>query len=36
VHKCAEALEVAGVEFQEETEMGGPGVRLRKQVGRKR
>jgi transcriptional regulator with XRE-family HTH domain len=36
VQKWRRALEAAGVEFQEETEASGPGVRLKKQTGKKR
>jgi DNA polymerase III epsilon subunit-like protein len=34
VRKWRRALEAAGVEFQEETETSGPGVRLKKQAGK--
>jgi transcriptional regulator with XRE-family HTH domain len=36
VLKWRRALEAGGVEFIDETEMSGPGVRLKKQVGKKR
>ena len=36
VNKWRRALEAAGVEFQEETETSGPGVRLKKQAGKKK
>jgi transcriptional regulator with XRE-family HTH domain len=36
VHKWRRALEAAGVEFTDETETSGPGVRLKKQAGKKR
>lgn len=35
VHKLRRALEAAGVEFQDESETSGPGVRLKKGKGRK-
>ena len=36
VHKWRRAFEAAGVEFTDETETSGPGVRLKKQAGKKR
>jgi hypothetical protein len=36
VHQSAGALEAAGIEFQEETETTGSGVRLKKQTAKKR
>jgi ribosome-binding protein aMBF1 (putative translation factor) len=36
VHKWRRALEAAGVEFTEETETTGPGVRLKKQVAKRK
>jgi transcriptional regulator with XRE-family HTH domain len=36
VQKWRRALEAAGVEFQEESETSGPGVRLKKQAGKKK
>ncbi len=36
VHKWRRALEAAGVEFTDETESAGPGVRLKKHAGKKR
>jgi predicted transcriptional regulator len=36
VHKWRRALEAAGVEFTDETETNGPGVRLKKPAGKKR
>jgi len=36
VNKWRRALEAAGVEFQEETETSGPGVRLKKQAGKRK
>ena len=36
VYKWRRALEAAGVTFLEETETDGPGLRLKKQAGKKR